>query len=293
MNELEPIEPLKRPRVWPSFVTLVLALVAILVSGAALGVFVIVQPGSQGASPSELLSTPSFLLVAAAVSQLCLLAAVWSLPRLFRDVGAHGWFERVRWRPARFSVLDVLVCAVGTQAIGAAALSVLTLLQVKGGLLESMGGAARATSPAQFAGLLLFGAIAPGFAEELTFRGLLQTRLVERWGSVVGVLVSAVMFGLWHLDVRQGLMAMTMGVWLGWCAQRHQSIVNVAFAHVVNNAFAFTLSRFGDEQQEHGEPWPTIAVSLVLVALCAVVIERRSRNSLTPDSPSSARERAY
>lgn len=273
LNELEPPKP---PRVWPSFATLGLALLAILVSGGVLGVVVIVK-GGKDASPAALMAQPGFLISAAALSQVCLLLAVWLLPRLFRDVGEAGWRARVRWRPERFSVIDVVVCAVGTQAIGAAALSALNLAQVKGGLLASMSGAAKATSPAEFAWLLVFGAIAPGLAEELTFRGLLQTRLVERWGALAGLLVSATLFGAWHLDLRQGLMAMTMGLWLGWCAQRQQSIVNVAFAHVLNNAFAFTLTRFADQQPETDAPVMTIALSLALVALGAVVVHRRSR----------------
>ncbi len=267
---------MKPPRVWPSFVTLVLALLAILISGAGLGVVVLVAPGSRDATPAELLATPGFLISAAALSQVCLLAAVFFLPRLFRDVGERGWADRVGWRWERFSAIDLLACAVGTQAIGAVALSVLTLIGVKGGLLDSMGGAAHATSPFEFAWLLVFGAIAPGFAEELTFRGLLQTRLVERWGVSTGVMVTALMFGMWHLDFRQGLMAMTMGVWLGWCAQLHQSTVNVALAHVLNNAFAFTMSRLADPQPETERPFITIAVASGVVALCGVVIAMRS-----------------
>jgi len=265
--------------VWPSFLTLVLALVGILVSGGALGVFALVREGAHGASPAELMAKPGFLIAAAAISQVCLLLAVGFLPKVFGDVGEAGWRARVRWRPQTFSALDLVVCALGTQAVGAAALSALTLLEVKGGLLASMSGAARDTSPAQFALLLLFGAVAPGLAEELTFRGLLQTRLVERWGVVAGIAVSSVMFGLWHLDLRQGLMAMTMGVWLGWCAHRQRSIVNVAWAHVANNAFAFTLTRFSAEEREAGQPLPTIAFTLGVVALCALIIRRRTQKS--------------
>ena len=97
---------MKPPRVWPSFVTLVLALLAILISGAGLGVVVLVAPGSRDATPAELLATPGFLISAAALSQVCLLAAVFFLPRLFRDVGERGWADRVGWRWERFSAIS-------------------------------------------------------------------------------------------------------------------------------------------------------------------------------------------
>jgi hypothetical protein len=227
------------------------------------------------------MSQPGFLIGSAAISQAALLLAVWKLPRLFGDVGPEGWQARVQWRPERFSLVDVLVCAVGTLSVGAIAIWLLTLASIKGGVLTGMSDVARTTGPAGFGLLLLFGAIAPGFAEELTFRGLLQSRLVTRSGVVVGILISAVLFGVWHFDVRQGLMAIPMGVWLGWCAQRQGTIVNVAIAHALNNAFAFTSSRFSLPDETGASP-TTMVVVVIVSVLCGATVWRRTRQGPAP-----------
>lgn len=253
---------------WPSFVTLVLALIGILMGGCLIGVFFV---GAGGASPATLMAQPGFLISAAAVSQLSLLLAVWKLPGLFGDVGAAGWHERVRWRPERFHLVEILVTALGTQAIGALALSLLSFTAVSDGVLANMGDVARTTEPSGFAWLLLFGALAPGFAEELSFRGLLQTRLVERWGVAMGIVISSVLFGVWHLDLRQGAMALTMGLWLGWCAHRQKTIVNVAFAHALNNGFAFALTRI-TAREDPDVTGAGLAITLAVAAVCAGVM---------------------
>lgn len=272
-----PLAPPGPPMVWPSFVTLVLALLGILLGGCLMGSFLIHPEPGQPLDAARLMSEPWFLIGSAAISQLALLLAVWKLPGLFGDVGEAGWQHRVRWVPERFHLVDIFVTALGSLTVGAVALGVLSLLDLKAGVLAGMGNVARTTDPSGFAWLLLFGSIAPGFAEELTFRGLLQSRLVERWGVAVGITVSAVLFGVWHFDLRQGLMAIPMGLWLGWCAHRQRSIVNVAFAHALNNAFAFSMSRLssGEDTSPPAARW----VALAIAGCCAAVMWQRTRTA--------------
>lgn len=263
------------PQVWPSFVTLVLALLGILLGGCLMGgLFIHPEPGKP-IDAAALMSEPWFLIGSAAISQVALLLAVWKLPGAFQDVGPAGWRERVQWRPERFSLVDILLTAMGTMTVGAVALSVLSAFSIKGGILTGMSGVARDTEASGFAWLLLFGAIAPGFAEELAFRGLLQSRLIERWGVAAGIVISSAIFGAYHFDLRQGLMAMTMGLWLGWCAHRQRSVVNVAFAHAFNNGFAFTLSRISSSDETR-HPAATLG-AVVLSVLCIAVMWRRTR----------------
>ena len=269
------LPPAGPPQVWPSFVTLVLALLGILLGGCLMGSFFIHPEPGKPLDATRLMSEPWFLIGSAASSQVALLLAVWKLPGAFKDVGPAGWSERVQWRPERFDLVDILVTALGAMTVGAVALALLSLAAIKGGILTGMSGVARDTEASGFAWLLLFGALAPGFAEELAFRGLLQSRLVERWGVPAGIVLSSAVFGAYHFDLRQGLMAMTMGLWLGWCAHRQRSIVNVAFAHAFNNGFAFTMSRIS-APEETSHPAVTGGALLLFLA-CLVVMWRRTR----------------
>ena len=255
--------------------TLVLALLGILLGGCLMGSFFIHPEPGKPLDAARLMGEPWFLIGSAAISQVALLLAVWKLPGAFQDVGAAGWRERVQWRPERFHLVELLVTALGTMAVGAVALTLLTWAGIKGGILTGMSSVARDTGPSGFAWLLLFGAVAPGFAEELAFRGLLQSRLIERWGAPAGIVLSAAVFGAYHFDPRQGLMAFTMGLWLGWCAHRQRSIVNVAFAHAFNNAFAFSMSRLASSDEARH---PAVTVGAVLISVaCLAVMWRRTR----------------
>lgn len=264
------------PLVWPSVVTLVLGLIGTLLSGCLLGAFLGQHADGRPMSQAELLASPTFVIIATAQSQLVLLVAVWKLPALLDDLGPETWRARVRWLPQRFNFLDVVLIAVPLQVIGSFVLLVLTQTDTQPGILASLRGASEATDASGFAVLVLVGAVAPGIGEELAFRGLLQRRLIERWGPLVGIGVSSLMFGLWHFDLRQGLMAVAIGLWIGWCAHRQKTVVNVAFAHVLSNAFALVANRNGFGGIAVHSVGAMI-VSGVAAGLCVGLMWRRTR----------------
>ncbi len=283
--DVVPEAPPAKPFVWPSFVTLLLSLLAVL--GSAVIVAVVVMGlaawrGEKGVSPVDLMLRPGAIVLAAAATQLSLLFSVRVLPGLFKDVDAAGWYARVQWRPERFKPLHVLMAWLGTMAVGSLASVVLAPLQSKSDILTRFGEVARTADASTFALLLLFGAVAPGLAEEMMFRGLLQSRLISRWGPMVGIGLSALLFGVYHADLRQGLGAMTMGVWIGWFAWREGTIVNVAFGHGLNNASAFLLSRFMTNSDElDGRPELVVGSAVVLL-VCIGVMALRTRTVATP-----------
>ena len=67
--------------------------------------------------------------------------------------------------------------------------------------------------------------VMPAIAEELLFRGAFQG-LMRPCGSAAAIFAPALLFGVLHLDLAQGLTAFACGVFLGWLA-------------LVNNALAF------------------------------------------------------
>jgi membrane protease YdiL (CAAX protease family) len=85
-------------------------------------------------------------------------------------------------------------------------------------------------------------AAVPGVAEETFFRGLVQTRLVARWGRWPGIAATAAAFGLVHLDLVQGSLAALAGLFLGWITERFGSIRPSIAAHASNNAIFVALA---------------------------------------------------
>ena len=80
--------------------------------------------------------------------------------------------------------------------------------------------------------------IMPAIAEELLFRGAFQG-LMRPCGSAAAIFAPALLFGVLHLDLAQGLTAFACGVFLGWLAERSGSILPGMLLHLVNNTLAF------------------------------------------------------
>lgn len=80
--------------------------------------------------------------------------------------------------------------------------------------------------------------VMPAIAEELLFRGAFQG-LMRACGSAAAIFAPALLFGVLHLDLAQGLTAFACGVFLGWLAERSGSILPGMLLHLVNNALAF------------------------------------------------------
>ena len=80
--------------------------------------------------------------------------------------------------------------------------------------------------------------LVPAVTEELFFRGALQG-LLRPSGSAAAIFGPALLFGLLHLDLAQGLTAFICAVFLGWLAERSGSILPGMLLHFINNTLAF------------------------------------------------------
>jgi membrane protease YdiL (CAAX protease family) len=150
-----------------------------------------------------------------------------------------AWRSRLRLGPPRcsWSVVAVLVIGVLALSQGLDALAVLLGIQ-NHGFLPRLRQLVRSLPPGSLAVLAVIMGAAPGFCEEVFFRGYLQARLIERWGPAAAVATSAVLFGALHLDPVQAPMATVLGLYLGHVAWRAESIWPAVVCHAVNNVVA-------------------------------------------------------
>ena len=79
--------------------------------------------------------------------------------------------------------------------------------------------------------MLVIGAVMPGICEECLFRGAIQG-VLERRGSWFAIVLTGLLFGLFHLDPWRILPAAFLGCVFGWLTVRTQSIVPAIVAHV-------------------------------------------------------------
>lgn len=93
---------------------------------------------------------------------------------------------------------------------------------------------ARTRAPSFLLALLALG-VAPGFGEEILFRGFLQRGLSARLGPRWGVALAAALFALAHFDPIHSSVAFVLGVYLGVVTQLAGSIRTAILCHVLNN----------------------------------------------------------
>ncbi|HEX2741844.1 MAG TPA: type II CAAX endopeptidase family protein [Rubrobacter sp.] len=97
-------------------------------------------------------------------------------------------------------------------------------------------------TPLQFALTLLVAGLAVPFGEELLFRGVLYTWL-RRWGVVVAMVVSALIFGLNHgINVVFPATAI-LGLLLALAYERSGSIWPGVVGHILYNLLVFSAAR--------------------------------------------------
>jgi len=239
--------PARRPRVWTVFVALLLAgllqIAAGLVAFAAGAAVVAIRHALAGGpmpSGQEVLSASRAAVESAwgiSASALGFSLALGAFALLLGGVSPAPWRRRLRLEPS----------PLGWGGLGLAVLAFLALSTVTDSLVRLLGLQHRGTmgrlvaafegaSPGALALGVVGVGLAAGTAEEIFFRGFMQSRLVERWGRWTGIAVTSLAFGVYHLDALQGGFAVAVGLYLGWLADRTGSVRPAAAAHVVNNA---------------------------------------------------------
>lgn len=85
-------------------------------------------------------------------------------------------------------------------------------------------------------------ALAAGFGEELLFRGALQPLAERWWGAAGGLLAVSVLFGLLHAASATYLvLAILMGLYLGWLSQYFGELVTPIVVHAAYDWAALAL----------------------------------------------------
>lgn len=82
-------------------------------------------------------------------------------------------------------------------------------------------------------------AILPALLEEILFRGIILERFLMRYTARTAVLLSALLFGIMHLNPSQILAGFIAGCFLGFVYIRTRSIKYCILIHFVNNSLAW------------------------------------------------------
>jgi membrane protease YdiL (CAAX protease family) len=148
--------------------------------------------------------------------------------------------------PGRLRASSIAVLAGGLLALSFGLSALLGCLELRdvGALGEVNRIVEETRGPSMALALLALG-VAPGIAEEILFRGLVQQTVTRQLGRRIGILVAAALFAVAHADPVQSSVALLLGLYLGAVAALAGSIRAAMACHVVNNLAATSAARLG------------------------------------------------
>ncbi len=124
-----------------------------------------------------------------------------------------------------------------------------------------------------FFSILVIG-ILPGICEETMFRGYMLNAFRKKgfWSAII---VTAVLFGIFHLDLFRLLPVTMLGIWMGYLALKANSLYIAIFAHTLNNSLAIIFVNYGDKipfleqliSEENIPFWYAVPAALILYAV--------------------------
>lgn len=182
-----------------------------------------------------------------------LLASEWlgllGLVALYGRVSGQGLVQVTGlYRPSGRAILGAIL--VGSSAWAAVAIVSEWLLPVPESVLEALRKSLVSTDNGRGAVATLgLVALSPAICEEALFRGPILRGLRSRLGPLASVALTAVLFGLFHLDVYRLIPTTLIGLMLGYIAVEADSIVPAMVAHFCNNAILVMLARSGLDRE--------------------------------------------
>ena len=93
-------------------------------------------------------------------------------------------------------------------------------------------------------GMFLYSVIFAPFSEELIFRGVTMHQARKALPFWAANLMQAALFGIFHMNMIQGIYAFFLGLILGYICERGGSIYHAILLHVLFNFWAAVISQF-------------------------------------------------
>ncbi len=121
--------------------------------------------------------------------------------------------------------------------------------------------------------------VAPAFIEEMVFRGIVMQSL-RRFGDMFALVSSALIFGIFHLNLIQMPYAFILGLFIGYFVMRTGSLWVGVIIHFLNNSIATVLTLIEPYCSEEIYLFINLAYSLFavvcgIIAMCLLLVKYR------------------
>ena len=128
-------------------------------------------------------------------------------------------------------------------------------------------------------GILAIAIVGP-VLEELLFRGAITKALLQQYNPTKAILISALLFGAFHINPAQILPAFLIGILLAWTYYKTGSLIPCIFMHILNNSLSVYLSIKYPEAENmddliNGTPYFIILIGAIVILAGGILYMRR------------------
>ncbi len=131
-------------------------------------------------------------------------------------------------------------------------------------------------------------ALTPAICEEVLFRGYFQRQVERGTGVAIGIILSGVVFAIFHLRLSQVLPLALLGIFLAYLAWRTGSLWIPVIIHFLNNAYAVSVGFWVRHQEDLAlqdveqlsVPWYLLIGGLIALVIVYIAIENRAQDLL-------------
>lgn len=195
------------------------------------------------------------------ISIICYIAGIIVFYILFKRDGFSGGktlFEKWFYIPA--------VCVFGAAA--SHGLSILISLINIDGILGSYEESSQTLFAAGVILVVIRTVILAPVVEELIFRGLIYNRIKGYIGFWPAAIISAAIFGIYHLNLAQGIYAFLFGILFCLIYRRFENLLSCVFMHAAANLLSVILEFTG---ADYGAVYVYVIVMILCLVLSAAV----------------------
>lgn len=122
-----------------------------------------------------------------------------------------------------------------------------------------------------FLGIILYGIVSP-LAEEIVFRGIVYNRIKRYFAVPLAVLLSALMFGMYHGNLVQGVYGLLMGILIAYIYEKSGDFFHAFLFHAAANAVVYTVTSYESIYRLVMTPYCGAVCALFSIAVTGIIV---------------------
>ncbi len=197
-------------------------------------------------------------------------------------MGGYLWLKGYLQNDGRLYALPSISCLIYCLGAGISAIFLVYVLMDRLTFLPDWTKGIFDQSQSGWMGILCIAIFGP-LVEELLFRGAITKILLQQYKPLSAILLSGLIFGIFHLNPAQVVVAIPIGFLLAWLYYRTGSILPGLLIHILNNGMCVYFNKYYPELDSRClETTPLlvgIACALLLLIFSLQKIEKGSRKT--------------